>query len=124
MPERENKAIHLTVSQLQSEVTFDGLRPSPAEIWERVKEISGLKELELVFNDPDYEFAHAELGRAGFVFTNTESGYTILCSDQNPNYLANVTIAAMVDLGGQYDQTEPDDWRKWSEVKGQYSRRK
>jgi hypothetical protein len=91
--------------------------PSPEQILERVRQITGLLDIEMIKDDP-HRFRHPDFPKMLFVFFPDEGGYTVWTGEQNMTYMEGVTVAALVDLGGIYEYTLRDWSRKsWEEVR-------
>ena len=99
------------------EVHFTIPLPSIQSILEDVKDVTGLQNLEIIEN-VYYRFVHPEIPDAGFIFFVDGESYKFFLQEFAPNYLAEVTIAVLVKLGGAYAGRPLCNWttKKWLDV--------
>jgi hypothetical protein len=108
----------------EREVKFkeEGRLPSPEEVLERVREWTGLSDLELIKGDHN-KFVHDEFPDMFFVFYQEGSSYKLLIDNGNAtfhlyNYMVEATIGSLFEIGGTRD-SKLWDWtyKKWAEVR-------
>jgi hypothetical protein len=114
--------VNLKYMLYQAEILFrENELPSPEEILERVRLVSGLFDVELSKKTVNCKFVHSAFPDVGFVFYQADNSYKLLFGEDELNYLGDVTIAVLVDLGGVYKHELPEWSRKqWEEVRHKF----
>jgi hypothetical protein len=102
------------------EVKFKNTPPAIEIVEEKLKELTGLKDIELHM-DKVSQVRHPLFPlfqEMIFAFFDTENSYFFYSDNNKHHYMIKAIIATLVKLGGQYDYPLPS-WanQKWEEVK-------
>ena len=98
------------------EVYFADTLPSMESVCKEVKKITGWEELECSITIESAEFMNPLNGKYIQVYYTDRDSHIVeveVIGKMEKNYLAGVTIAALVALGGKYDSGLP----KWTQLK-------
>lgn len=100
-------------------VSFTGYVPDENQILAEVKRISGLHDLK--WNEHKTEFVHPDFKKLLFDIFVEGKTIRILRGWDEPSYLLDVTLTALVNLGGTYESPIPENGKlRWSDAKDKY----
>jgi hypothetical protein len=109
---------------IDEEIQFENGSPPIQEILDRVKNMSGLSEITLVAQEGGVIFDHPAFGeeKAFLLFNRQGQKTTLIQRPRNdPNYLLEITLSVLTDLGGVYKGVLKSFTReKWQVVKNLY----
>jgi hypothetical protein len=100
------------------EVKFQTTLPTPEIVRGKLKELTGLNDIEL-HKDKAYVFIHPLIiPEVNFIFFDTEDEYVLYWEGNKHYYLIMATVESLIRLGGKFDYPLPS-WvhQKWEEVK-------
>ena len=107
----------------EDEILFETEPPSSEFILEKVRKISGLDDISLRNQNGKFEVLEHSLFLNVNKFLIVREGNKIIFMRgwNNPNYMLEIAISALVDLGGSY-KGELESWtnEKWEDVRDKY----
>ena len=105
--------------EIDEEIIFDNGIPNRDIILAEAKRISGLDDLK--WNDRKAALIHSDFEGRRFDFYDDGNSLHICRGWTDKWYLLDVTLSALVNLGGRYAGIVPETGnKKWIDVKDQY----
>ncbi len=119
---------NFTYADKMLRVVFKNSQPSPEMILQKVRENTGLA-LSLAIDGEQYRFVHPALDFNEVLFLsnfslddNREKWICLAIENElSSNYVVESILAALLDLGGEYDrELPPQAWQPWEQAKEYY----